>query len=140
MIPRDCIQTGSESFTHQPIAIVNPGERTWTRHRYVLCFGAYGDTRLMVWANSLEDALDEAVDWLEEHAPGLLIDDSGLAKLAKEAQEEDPELSDEEAWEQATVDLTCAGNHCRYLPSWEWGIVAEDPTREEILSMLGRSR
>ncbi len=38
------------------------------------------------------------------------------------------------AWELATVDLTCAGNHSRHIPSWEWGLVSENPTRGELLA------
>lgn len=42
------------------ITLVNPSDKSWTKHRYILSFGAYGWTRLMVWANSVGDALDEA--------------------------------------------------------------------------------
>ena len=42
-----------------PLVLVNPTDRDWTKGRYVLAFGAYGWTRLMVWASSLEDALIE---------------------------------------------------------------------------------
>jgi hypothetical protein len=42
---------------------INGSDRDWTKHRYIPCFGAYGDTLLMVWANDLDDALDECVDW-----------------------------------------------------------------------------
>ncbi len=54
---------------------VNPGDRDWTCHVYVLYFGAYGWTQLRVWANHLEDALDECIDWIVDNAPGLLADD-----------------------------------------------------------------
>lgn len=59
-----------------PIIAVNSHDKSWTRHRYILWFGAYGWTRLMVWANSVSDALDEAADWMEENAPGLLDDNT----------------------------------------------------------------
>lgn len=115
------------------IVLVNPSDRDWTKHRYVLWFGAYGSTRLMVWANSLEDGLDAAVDWIVDHAPGLLSDDEVEA-----AYEEALSLgSDEEnAQRIATVDKTCAGNASNYLNSWEWGIVCEDPTRAQLEELL----
>ncbi len=123
------------------IAIVN--SRDSGTSRFVLCFGAYGWTRLMVWADHLEDALDECVDWIAEHAPGLLMDEQ-VAEAYKEAfdaaiaegmSEED---ADEHAREEAETDMTCAGNCGNYLASWEWGIVAENPTRAQVLEMLGR--
>lgn len=127
------------------LVFVNPSDKDWTRQRYVLWFGAYGSTRLVVWANHLEDALDEAVDWIEEHAPGLLADEQvreayveALAEAA--ANGEDPEDEDMIAAAQqvAERDTTCAGNHGRYINSWEWGIVAENPTRADILELQGR--
>lgn len=109
--------------------IVNPTDRAWTKHRYILRFGAYGDHVLMVYANGLGDALDECVDFLADRWPGLLAD---------EAVQEDYEaaiaegLDEEQAYELSTEDTTCAGNNGHYLASWEWGIVAEDPSREDV--------
>jgi hypothetical protein len=122
---------------------VNGSDRDWTHHRYILWFGAYGWTRLMVWANSLDDALDECVDWIVEHAPGLLADetvqDEYKCELAEAVAEGlDEESAAERAQERAEVDTTCAGNCGHYLNSWEWGILAEDPTRAEILKIQGR--
>jgi hypothetical protein len=116
--------------------IVNPNEKSWTRHRYILWFGAYGSTRLMIWANSLEDALDEGIDWLEEHEPGLLATEQ-VNEAYREAIAEGK--SEEEAQQEAEVDTTCGGNSGQYLLSWEWGIVSEDPTRQQVLAELGRA-
>lgn len=118
------------------IHIINPSDRDWTKHRYLLQFGAYGWTVCMVWANSLDAALDECVDWLVSHAPGLLADEQvaeefALAKLDG--------LTDEEAAEKAEVDTTRAGNCGNYLNSWEWGILAEDPSRQTIKEIEARS-
>jgi hypothetical protein len=117
---------------------INFSDRHWTSGRFILCFGAYGDTRLMVWANHLEDALDECVDWISENAPGLLCNDmvnEEYARLVKEHTESglDVEEGDEVAfWEEATQDVTTAGNAGDHILSYEWGIVAENPTREQI--------
>jgi hypothetical protein len=120
----------------QEVIIVNGHDRNWTSGRYVLAFGAYGWTVLMVWANSLEDALDEAVDWIAEHEPGLLADEEVADEYRRLVAEGMPE---EEAAEEAAVDTTCAGNAGHYLHSWEWSIVAENPTRAAVLALMGRN-
>lgn len=114
------------------IVPVNGTDRDWTRHRYILWFGAYGEIRLMVWANSLEDAFDEAVDWLAENAPGLLADEA-VNDAYNRAIEDG--ASHEAAAKAAEMDMMIGGNCGHYVNSWEWGIVAEDPTRDEILAM-----
>jgi hypothetical protein len=114
------------------LEIVNPGDRSWTRQRFILAFGDMGWTKLLVWANSVDDALDEAVDWIEDHAPGLLCDDE-VTEAYEAAIAEGK--SEEEAMAEATVDTTCAGNHGRYLNSQHWTIWAENPTREQIKTL-----
>ena len=117
------------------IIAVNSSDRDWTKHRYILCFGAYGWTKLMVWANHLEDALDEAIDYIADNYPGLLCDDTVAEEYNRlVADGMDPD----KAHEEATVDNTCGGNCGHYINSWEWGIVAEDPTREEIKQLQDR--
>jgi hypothetical protein len=125
------------------LILVNPSDRDWTEHDYVLCFGAYGWTKLRVWANSLEDALDEAVDWIADNEPGLLADDEvkeefdrlcverGIVDLA--AAEDDVLCAIQE---EAEIDTTIAGDAGHYLYSWEWGIVAEDPDRNTIKRII----
>jgi len=108
--------------------VVNPGDKSWARHRYLLTFGVIGPKVLLVWANSLEDALDEAVDWLAEHAPGLLCDEE-VREAYQNALARG--LSEEDAQTEATMDTTQAGNEGHYLHSWEWTLV-EDPSRSQI--------
>ena len=122
-------------MSERKIVPINPGDSDWTEHRYILAFGAYGWTVLMVWANGLEDALDECVDWLADNDPGLLCDKE-VADEYKRAIADGK--SEEEAQAAAEVDTTCAGNSGHYLHSWEWTIVAEDPTRAEVLAIQGR--
>ena len=131
------IVANKDGRLEEQINIVNPGDRDWTKHRYVLQFGAYGWTVLLVWANSLDDALDESIDWIVDHAPGLLCDD--------EVQEEYERLiaegkSEEEAQEEAEVDTTCGGNAGNRINSWDWAIVAEDPSRDVLLTIMGRDQ
>src|SRR6187549_2313364 len=49
-------------------------------------FGAYGETKLDVFADHLEDALELAFEWLDEHAPGHLVSigEDELKESAKE--------------------------------------------------------
>ena len=88
-----------------------------------------------MWANSLTDALDEAVDWIAEYAPGLLCDDE-VAEEYRAARDEG--LGDEAAQARAEEDTTCAGNNGHFTASHDWHVVAEDPSRREILALLGR--
>ncbi len=111
---------------------VNPTHSHWTRHRYILAFGAYGHTQLLVWANSLDDALDEAIDWIVDNAPGLLADEQVSEEYnAAKARG----MSDNDAHEYATNDTICGGNCGNYILSWEWAIVSEDPDRATIKSL-----
>jgi hypothetical protein len=113
---------------------INAGDRHWTRHRYVLWFGAYGDTRLLVHANSLDDALDEAIDWIVDHEPGLLADSA----VEEEYQRLRAEGMDQhEAMETAEQDTTSGGNAGNRINSHEWGIVAEDPTDVQLRDLGG---
>ena len=113
--------------------IVNSGDRDWTKHRFILCFGAYGWARCMVWANSLDGALDEAVDWIADHMPGLLAD--GEVQEAYDLAIAEG-CGEDVAQERAEMDMVRAGNEGHYLPSWEWGLVAEDPTHAEVVALL----
>lgn len=130
------------------IVIVNPDQRDWARHRYVLWFGAYASTRLMIWANSLESAIEDAAEWLAEHAPGHLMAPNSpeYIDLLRDACKDhgiewDPDRfyggidSEIEAVIQdAEADLTYTESG--YLTSYEWGICLEDPTREDLASFV----
>lgn len=124
------------------LTAINSNDRDWTSNRYVLAFGAYGWTKLLVWANSLEDALEECADWCADNAPGLLCDNEVAEEYerALSAAKMDPELDDEErqniAWEESIVDtIVCDNNH--YFLAWEVHIVCENPTRAQLLELTG---
>lgn len=114
------------------ITLVNPGARSWTRHKYVFSFGAYSDTKLMVWANGPDSGFDEAVDWLFEHAPGLLADEQ-VEEAYQEALADG--VSEEEAYEHSLEDVSTGGNCGHHVLSYEWTFV-EDPSREQLKDML----
>ncbi len=116
------------------IVPVNGSDAGWKKHRFILAFG-YGGTLLMLWADHLEDALDEAIDWIADHAPGLLADDE-----VKEAYDEAiaEGKTKKEAWDASDVDVT-RGDNGHYIRSEEWSIAAEDPTREDVLELQRRA-
>ncbi len=124
------ISLGEEWSYTRRVVMINPTERTaydgWGRggktprtQSYVLWFGAYGSTRLHVFAPSLEDALDAAIDWLAEHAPGHLCDDEVNEEYARLIADG---VDEETAIDRAECDTTSGGNAGNRIHSWEWGI------------------
>ena len=133
---------GSTVSTVGPeIILVNPENREYTAYCaesargscFLLSFGAYGCTDLMVWEDHLEAALDTAVDWIAEYAPGLLCNDD-VAEAYDSAIASG--MSEDEAWQESEIDITRAGNASDCLRSWEWNISLEQPTRDELVSFL----
>jgi hypothetical protein len=127
--------------------LVNPVDRDWTKHRFVLWFGACAPTRLMVWANSLDDALEEAAEWLAENAPGNIMKDweeehkALVSEVCEERGITFPDgfdaLPDEAKWaicDEAESDLT--RTESGFLTSYEWGIDLEDPSRADLDTFL----
>lgn len=128
------------------LTIVNPSNRSWTSHRYVLSFGAVGTTHLMAYANSLEDALEECAEWLAKHAPGHIMPMYGeehMALIHEQAEEHGltpealQELDDDQRYDveqDAVADMTYT--EAGYLTSYEWFITLEDPSRAEIKAFI----
>lgn len=120
---------GNSSFSRR-LHVVNPSDAPWTRHRYILWFDCHAPIYLMVWANYLENALEECNDWIEHNAPGLYCDDIVREEYARAIADG---KSTDEAIEYAEMDTTSLdGGH--YLRSDDWGLHSEDPTRERILT------
>ncbi len=124
----------------QRVILVNPSDRDWTKHRFVLQIGEVSPTNLMIWANGLESAMEEAGSWIEDHAPGLFCDDQVVEEY-KEAYAEaitegkDEEEANDHALEAAEAD-TYQFDRCHYLNSDHWNIGLEDPTRSELDAYL----
>jgi len=115
---------------------INSNDRDWTNHRFVLYFGAYGDTKLLVWANNLEDALDECIDWIVDNKPVLLCDEQVKEEYDRAIAEG---KSEDEACEIAECDTTSGGNCGNRILSWEWGILAEDPDRATLKEIVANA-
>jgi hypothetical protein len=110
--------------------IVNPSDKP-TRKKWFskneslwrFQFGAYGDTRLLVWSKGVDDGLEIAADWLATNAPGHLMAEGSdeLKSLRDEAREElGEDADDEEVDQSATADLTYT--EAGYLTSYEWTV------------------
>lgn len=124
------------------------GDRRWGRP-WVLWFGAYAATHVLVYADSLDEALEEAAQGI--HDAGW----HGLFTAPDYADAIEDLIRDGEVPEGTTMDMirTCgviddlsakvldyAESDLTYtgsgfIASWEWGLVAEDPSREEILAI-----
>lgn len=115
------------------IHVANPSDKSWTRGRYLLWFGAHSATFVLAYANDLDSALEESAELLSREAPGLFVEPDyehaenrpceyvcGSCNLCMRHAED------------AEADLT--HTESGYLASWEWGIVLENPSREFIIS------
>lgn len=115
------------------LTYINRDDRHWTDNKFALWFGPYGETKLVVFSDHLQNALDESIDWLVEHAPGLLCDEQ-----VKEAYEEAiaEGKTEDEAIEIAEVDTVRGGNCGNYIFSHEWGILSENPSKAQIKELI----
>ena len=138
-----------QGIDHQhELTFINPEShmnRWRPTHRFVFGLGAYGWTKVCVYADHLDSAFDEAIDWMVEHTPGLIRDDE-VNEIYREAYDKAiaAGLGDEDAngraWEEAEVDTISGGNCGNHVHCGDFHLIAEDPDRETMLSLLGRPR
>lgn len=117
------------------LVIVNPSDRTYLRRtfesgRWIIWLGQHAPTYLMIWAECLSDALDIAIDWAVDNAPGYLCDDEVAEeynRLIAEARAAGEDTDDDEVTqrcqEEAEVDTTSGGNCGNHVRSDDWGYV-----------------
>lgn len=140
------------------LIIVNPSEREYSDHRFVLSFGACSPIHLMVWGH-FEDALETAAEWLADNAPGhIMLEGHGndkrdprLDELMAETCEEkglvwpipdDIDWSDSDAMQpywDAEQDAYSGLTYTQrgYLTSYEWFITINDSdTREDVKAFI----
>ncbi len=116
-----------------PIAIANEiGPRRLDESEvWLFSFGAYGDTRVAVIGNNLDDALEIAAEVLAEIAPGIFhaLDlPEGFNDLDDEAQQA--------AHDEAETDMICTD--FGYLAAWEVNMreLGPGPLRTRILDKV----
>lgn len=101
--------------------VANPFDRDVWKNVYVFQFGAFATTKVIVFANSVDDGIEVAAEWLDENGlAGFFVQPD-----YKDAAEElgfavDTEDCDEIAQihERAEIDLTYT--EAGYLLSYEW--------------------
>lgn len=127
---------------------------------FKLWFGAYGTTHVYVWADHLEDALEEAIDWLDDTGQcGVFtfLDEDDFRAAAEEQGYHPRDIDDmvaDGSWpddviEAAEADLMVVGHttlKCGegeysppYIPNWEWGGGEVTEGSEEFQAVLERS-
>jgi hypothetical protein len=123
-------KTNASQVSETVIPAANDSDDGSTHFRFT--FGAYGWTKVDVFANSVDDAFEIAVEWLDDNAPGHLVN-IGETELAAAAVEldmpwpVDPESATfEKVLAHAEADLTCIGHttltHGQYVISHEWTV------------------
>ena len=134
--PEEYDYDGARDSRGELIPIANGCDAETWRNLYCMWAGAYGDTRLFVWADSFDDAFEHLVEWLDDNAPGLFskIDWDDAARehgfesmaAALEQHGNDYDCAEIEAIrETAEMDMTTIGHttldNGDCIPSWEWG-------------------
>jgi hypothetical protein len=114
------------TYTPHNTPIANPSDHNSYSKRtlYRFQFGAYGTDYVYAWAcHTLDDALEAAAEWLEEHKPGHFsepdYDDSARELGAPDDWRTDEEWAGKVA-EHAETDHTYTESG--YLLSWEWTV------------------
>lgn len=119
------------------LIVVNHDSQPFTDHSYVLRFGGFteaGATYLLIYADSLGDALDEFIDWIREERPDSLADEQVTEQYNENIA---AGMSEHDAISDAESDTTQGGNYGNYIHSEDWSLVAEDPS-EESLQKIGK--
>lgn len=142
------LHAGASLSSERSVLMINPKERTHYDGAFVLAFGAYGSTYLHVYAESLDDAIEQCAAWLADHMPGHIMKewDEDHTALVREACEErglvyppaaGADLESEgyyAAQEDAEADLT--RTESGFLTSHEWTVVLEDPSVEDLYNFV----
>ena len=116
--------------------VLNGWNKYFYNQRFVLAFGAYGNVVFLVYADNLDDGLDECIDWIADEkngVKGLLCDEhvnSEYNRLIAEGKDE------ETAYTEATVDTISGGNCGNHLNGWEVQILAENPNRRTLKEIV----
>jgi len=143
--PTGAIQIGEEWSYCRRVLMINPTERRYYDHAYVMWFGAYGWTRLHVFASDLEDALETCAAWLADHAPGLITKsgDEQWNELMAEACAERglawpiPEDADLEPYHEA--EDGAMSDQTRTESGWineDCGMALKDPTAKQLYDYI----
>lgn len=136
------IALGEEWSYTRRIVMINPSEKRWHDGKaFVLWFGAYG-TRVHVYTDSLEDALEQAAGYLADHAPGHIMplgsdehtalcrgafEDAGLVWTGEVDWSDD-----KQAQAMASAEDGLTYTESGHITAYEWGVALENPTTAEL--------
>jgi hypothetical protein len=122
------------------------------RNLYLMSAGAYGGAHAYVWADSLESAFEEFVEYLDDHAPGLLVSHAEMRDLLDESAREhgfadwaavNGSEDAENVYTDAEAGLTIIGHisltHGCAITSHEWGGGEVDLGSDEGKAVLART-
>jgi len=128
--------TSSNDVDYDGVPVINPLEVNSYDRLFKMWAGpAFGTTHGYVWADGEEAAFEEWVEYLDDHAPGVLVtvgedelreaaDDLGVSWKPSWPDWGDPSFAD--VAEHAEADLTVIGHttlkHGTHIPSDEWGM------------------
>lgn len=130
--------------------IINPLEIGNTDQLFLMWAGQLGTTHGYVWADSADTAFEVWVEWLDENAPGHIVnvDESDLRRAAADLgirwREDWPDYDDRKfmrVLESAEADLTAIGHttltHGGHIASNEWGfdeILSSTPEYDRVMA------
>lgn len=100
---------------------------------FYMTFGAYGWDKVLVWADSVEKAIEAGAAWLADTSPGDLISEDSLFNdtgLWDEARQElGPDASEEALYEYVSTDLHYTESG--YLDDWTINDVYDEAEIDE---------
>jgi len=125
-----------KGYRENEVFIINPLEVEDSGNGVVVYWfsngmgNAPGVVRIAVLNKSIEDGLEEAAGWLDDHARGFILShndphlvelyDDALTELVDNGADPDDEETRSEAQQDATADMVYTESG--YLNSWEWGL------------------
>lgn len=113
---------------------LNTEDSKYTRQRYIIQVGTNKPTNILVWANSLDTALDLCADWAVTNAPELLADvyvEAEYNRLLGTG------MSDEEAREESVGPTLRIGNVGNYIYADDIDVLSINPGRSYIKQLDG---
>lgn len=130
------------------LTYINASDRTFSRNTFVLWFGQFGNVHAVIYADGIEDALEEGMEYIADERPGLLCNESvreEYQRLHREFVAEhgrepaDGSRDEDHLREEAEADTTMDGQG-NYISSDEWGIDTENPDPEVLRELADPDR
>ncbi len=124
------------------VYIANPDERSWHTGCWVFWFG-HSPTYVLAYGRGVEDALENAAQWISNYAPGLVVNQDDLDSRVADAREDwinknerhpTKDRDFEEIQESAEEDLICTESG--WFIGHEVGIVLNNPSPQTLKAFV----